>query len=172
MSMRSGGQLLCITVLASGCQVFERSCTEIGCGDQASLTLATADRKWPAGAYRFRYTLPDAVITCEVSVPEQLPARTSISARCSSGSMHLAPHAVCVESRTADAVTQSCSPADGELIGSVSFDGTPSNVGIQVERHGVVILDKEERFAYASLRPNGPDCEPLCRQASVSVLVP
>jgi hypothetical protein len=43
---------------------------------------------------------------------------------------------------------------------------TPAQVQVRLTVNGAVVLDRTEAPAYRIKQPNGPDCEPTCRQAS------
>lgn len=46
-------------------------------------------------------------------------------------------------------------------------DGDSYVVQVAARDSGALLLDVQKRISYAEQRPNGPDCEPLCRSGSL-----
>ncbi|MCR9159858.1 MAG: hypothetical protein ACE37F_05875 [Nannocystaceae bacterium] len=44
-----------------------------------------------------------------------------------------------------------------------SSDALPDDYAVTVTRAGTVVTDDSGSFVYTQTRPNGPDCEPVCR---------
>jgi|GEM_PF-2661754 len=149
--------------------VWPHSCTEASCSDGVSVTLAFADHRWPDGAYVFEVELDDVKHTCSFSWPEAQPARGSVrEVPCEPTELEasLSQDAKCTEHRTADAVTQSCAPLEGQYSLRMSRFGTPKKLVLHSTRDGEYLKDLALDLEYVEERPNGPDCEPLCRQSS------
>ena len=106
---------------------------------------------------------------CTLRLPADLPPRGSAATpQCGIGSMALLQQdAECTEMRSGDAVSQSCTPLEGRFALSLSIQGTPAAFDLELRRDGQVLVDERIDLEYESSRPNGPDCEPLCRQAHV-----
>jgi hypothetical protein len=148
--------------------VWPHSCTEIGCGDGVSVTLAFADRRWPNGEYVFEVVLDDVTHTCAFSWPVEQPTPGGIDVPCDPGELEafLRQEVKCTEQRTADAVTQSCALLDGQYSLQLSRAGTPKSLELHATRDGERLKDLALDLEYSEERPNGPDCEPLCWQSS------
>lgn len=162
--------VLCGFVLYKGAAcVWPHGCTEIGCSDEVSLTLAFADHKWPDGAYELEVMLDEVKHVCAFSWPEAEPASGSVGlVPCEPSELRaaLAQDAECTEERTADAVIQRCAPLPGQYTLRLSSFGTPRQLQLQATRDGERLRELALELEYSELRPNGPDCEPLCRQSS------
>jgi hypothetical protein len=171
--MRSTYLLLIAVLPVHGCD-WVHSCTEIGCGDSATVRLQTADGTWPDGAYTFVFTSPDAVHRCQLALPGELPAPGSLRALACSPplSANLSPTAVCTEERAANAVSESCRPVPGQFVLEAHVTGTPATLSLRVERSGTVLLEESRSLRYTEERPNGPGCDPLCRQTSLELTLP
>ena len=74
---------------------------------------------------------------------------------------------MCTETRTdkASAFVAIRSPGSSSRR---SRAGTPAQVHAWQYVDDVAILDAAAAPSYAETRPNGPECEPVCRQASAS----
>jgi hypothetical protein len=166
---------LCATWCITGCS--QHSCTEIGCRDSASLSLQTADNHWTSGDYELTIVAGDTSTTCTFRLPEDLPPMGSpkpLNCDPSIGSdvSVLSQVYTCTETRTKDAVSQSCTPVADEYTLEVMLPGTPSDVVLRLDRDGTTLVDQTQALTYKESRPNGPDCGPVCQQASVVVAVP
>ena len=164
--------LLGILLLGSGSctELLGTSCTEIGCADQASLTLRPASGEWTAGAYELSLTVDGTERRCAFNVPADLPEPRNGRSLCEQAlAMYIQPETTCTEHRYRDAVSQSCTPIPDRYSASLTLYGTPSALTVVLERDGTTILDESSTLHYQSERPNGPDCEPLCQQASVNL---
>jgi hypothetical protein len=166
-------RVLCLAVALFGsgsCGELGQSCTDIGCRDQASLTLRPAGGEWLAGSYRLIVTIDGEERQCAFSVPADLPEPGSGRALCDPFlPLYLQPETVCSERRDRDSVSQSCTPIPDRYSGSLTLQGTPAVLVVTVERDGQILSNDTLKPAYQASRPNGPGCEPLCRQASAEL---
>ncbi len=62
-------------------------------------------------------------------------------------------------------------PAQHGLAG-IDIDTAPAQVRIVVRRDGVEVSAQELAPKYTDSRPNGPQCEPVCHQASAELPLP
>ena len=168
--------LLVLFLSAQACEG-AHSCTAIGCIDQVSFQIETSDGTWPDGAYTLELTAGSASYTCSMNLPHDLPVpggNTTIPCQPPVGytGVYLRTDMTCTEHRDQNSVSQTCTPIPGHytLVGSVP--GTPSTLGVRVTRDEVLLLEQTLPLTYSTSRPNGPDCEPVCRQASVEVVLP
>jgi len=177
--MRVIGWLMGLLLLLAGCSdgfpLDGHACTEIGCADGAQLEIRAPDNSWPAGSYRLELTFDAVSHVCEVRLPRDLPASVGSTSplACSSGlQVAFRPEVTCTEQRTRDAVSQSCTPIAGHWLLGGSVAGTPSSLHARLERDGLQLLDQTQTLRYEESRPNGADCEPVCRQSSVVLELP
>jgi hypothetical protein len=154
-----------------------KSCTEIGCGDGASLSLK-APGTWRAGRYVFGFEMGGQSFTCTAQLPADLPGvgvvRSLPCTGADAGAFNAAfvQETVCMEQRSRDAVSESCTPLPGRFTLQVDIRGTPEVVGVRVERDGVEVTAQDVALAYQESRPNGPGCEPICRQSRAELTLP
>lgn len=150
-----------------------RACTEIGCSDSLTLGFNTADGHWPDGDYRIEFDFAGDERRCSFSLPEALPAQVgSVGEVCDSSQRgHFSAKTTCMETRTKDAVTQSCTPLPGQWTLALHREGTPKTVSVRVTRDEQEVASVSQTVSYRENRPNGPDCDPLCRQAQIDVMV-
>lgn len=169
--------LLGFLAVFHGCELGQ-SCTEMGCGDGAGLTVRRADGMLAAGAYTLSFTVEGTTHVCPFRMPEDLPASpgqgTSLQCDPALGvfGVSVLPEVTCTETRTADAVSQSCTPIPDRWYFSTALDGTPPEVTVVVERDGVELLNEQRTFAYHDEYPNGPDCSPVCRRSDAVLTLP
>lgn len=75
----------------------------------------------------------------------------------------------CVETRSGDAVSESCTPIVGQYDVIFWIYEQPEHLTLQLQRDGSTLLSHDADLQYAENRPNGPSCEPVCRQTSVEL---
>lgn len=175
MRLRIGVTLgLTVAMLASvmACEdVLGHGCTEIGCSDNAHIEAAFSDHAWPAGAYRLELQVNELTRVCTFNFPALHPTQGEIvRVLCEPAdpqfSVSMEQGFICHETRTADAVSQSCDRIDGQYSLQIEIIGTPRSVQLRLERDAVLVSQHDLTLSYVASRPNGPDCEPLCRQSS------
>lgn len=152
---------LAIAALASfaGCGAdlvpVERGCTEIGCADGLNVDLSSGP--WKAGAYVFELKGDGKTQRCEGTLP--LPS-------CD------VPGLVCTGDLEAQVSVSGCAlPAGQQGFGPIQLREGPAKVSVRITRDGATIADATMTPTYKTSRPNGPTCEPECRQASDGVFV-
>jgi hypothetical protein len=149
-------------------------CTDIGCVDQANFTIRTASGAWEAGEYSLSVTFDDVVHTCSFTLPDDLPAQGSLDALDCTPRLdaYIQQESMCMEYRNGDSVSQSCTPIPDQYSLSGWFYGTPSTLAVSLERDGAELVEETHSLSYEESRPNGPECDPICRQASVDIAIP
>jgi hypothetical protein len=104
-------------------------------------------------------TLDGTKVTCEGQLP--LPAcESGAGFQCSPGAALRLGESGCA-----------LPPAQHGLAG-IDIDTMPAQVRVAVRRGGVEVGAQELTPQYREARPNGPDCEPTCRQASATLTLP
>lgn len=134
-----------------------RACTTLGC--QNGLHLTWAQGAWKPGLYTVEVSLDGANVTCTGRLP--LPA-------CDAG-----PGFRCGPGASVRLGESGCAlPPETHGLAGIDIDTTPAHVRIAVRRDGVEIGTQELNPSYREVHPNGPDCEPVCRQAVDVPLLP
>ena len=143
--------------MAGGCSLASQTCTTIGCRDGTGVRFQTADGTWPAGSYRIEVTADGATGACDVRLP--LPACGTPASSCSGTRAWILGESGCAL------------PTDQHAISGINFDGTtPTRIDVAVSRDGRQLAAQSFTPTYATLRPNGPDCDPTCRTAPLASL--
>jgi hypothetical protein len=162
-------------VAAQGCE--KHSCTDIGCSDGAFFEIKTADGTWPDGAYTLELSAGGVTHTCSMTLPDDLPSGGSIaSIPCLPPvgylGVSLYPITNCTAEGNGNSGGQTCTPIPGHYTLRGSLPGTPSTLGVRVTRDDGLLTEQTLPLTYTTSQPNGPDCEPVCRQASVELELP
>ena len=148
--MRSGlvgiGMLLIcgVPAVGSGCSS-TKACSLIGCTDGFSANVGPGEiGSLPSGSHRLEVIVDSVILICAFQILLGTTAPT-----CSTGLNVLV------------------APA-GQGVETITVAGTPGQVHAWQYADDVPILDAAAAPSYQESRPNGPDCEPVCRQASAS----
>ena len=168
-----------------------RPCTEIGCSDLVSVMVVPRAGTFPPGNHVLEVSTPAFTppMTCKFVVPgaagATAPAPPSLVAPppappppgnvivgdCTRGlSVIISPAQRCTTVMRGDAVGQVCEPIPGQFREQITINATPAQLHINQKVDGRVILDRELTPVYREVRPNGPACGPVCRQAQVTEL--
>jgi hypothetical protein len=163
-----------LAVLASGCEVFTHSCTEIGCLDGVTLELTPGGGTFADGNYTLELIAETTRSACRFAIPDSTPSQGTVgTVDCDLGlDAFIQQAAECTEMRTADAVSESCRPLPGQFTLNAQLQATPETLAVRLVRDGVSLVEQTLTPAYETSRPNGPDCDPECRQAQVSLELP
>lgn len=133
------------------------SCTEIGCASGVSVTLAQGSGAWSEGEYALEVMLDDEKAPCAFAVPGDVPAPgSSTDLDCGTGIM-------------AQLVSRSSAANDFEV--QLDAYSTPKTLTVELSHDGAEILSTSPPLHYTESQPNGPDCEPVCRNAQVELTV-
>jgi hypothetical protein len=147
------------TILVAGAGGCERvhGCTLIACRDQASLILQRADGMPPGLAVSL--DLDGRQVECP---PPQAGTSTVCDTDVSIASREMVS---CTEERTKDAVGLKCVPT-GKFEEIVTVTATPAVIHASARLADTVVAERTFDPQYRTVQPNGPDCEPTCRQWS------
>jgi len=168
--------VLCLGIaLSAGCSGNEAHvCTDVGCTDGATFTLRPPLSHWDNGAYQVEVTFDGVEHACPFSVPDDLPSGgTWRVLACTPGlSVFIAPEVNCEEHRDGDTASETCTPVPEKYFVQGSMNGTPATYQVVMLRDGAKVVDHTETPSYKTAQPNGPECGPICHQASVDLTFP
>jgi hypothetical protein len=163
--MKALSLIAAVLVSLAGCT---KTCTEIGCGDQLHVGVANEDGSYTPGTHLLEVTADGVLLSCTFPLPPGTAAGGAIASPLCSPGLQLFAHplAHCTTSATATTVSQTCTPIEGTIQEQITVNGTPATVRLRQTVDGTVIFDRTITPTYKSSQPNGPGCEPICRQAS------
>jgi hypothetical protein len=144
--------------VAAGCSMGSKSCNEAGCLDQATISIHTAD--WNTPPFKVELDVDGRPVSCPVLAPEKLSGTCGDAIR-----IERREQSDCREVRTAAAVSEACT-RNGRFALVATLPGTPARIGVTVKSGETVVGQRTFEMSYTEWRPNGPDCDPLCRQSS------
>lgn len=159
-----GGWVAVVALVAAvaGCER-SHACTEIGCLDQASITVRRVDGALPAVGVSL--DVDGRMVECAAP-------RAGGSAACDTDVTISARERVsCTEESDGQRRTLTCVPT-GTFEQVVSVRGTPASIRAVVRNAGEVVDERTFAPQYRPVQPNGPDCEPVCRQWSEEWTLP
>lgn len=130
-------------------------CTQIGCTDGLAITLDA--QAWPHGDYVFRVQADDTTVTCRGALP--LPTCGTAAIRCDSLGVSIGESGCAL-------------PPAEHGFGEMHIDGHPARVEVAVEFAGKTAVTYASEPVFQTVRPNGPECEPTCRHAAITMKIP
>jgi hypothetical protein len=147
-----------------------KACTLRGCSDTFTATLQRADGSFASGMHRIEVLADGITTTCAFMFPfATLPSGVRASPQCPSGlTVTVGMAEICHEVRTATSVGLVCDPVPGQFVETITLLGTPAQVHAWQYVDDTPILDVAAVPEYTDVFPNGPECAPICRQASAS----
>lgn len=151
--------LCCTYAIAAqyGCELGQ-SCTNVGCEDEARLSVVPEDGAiWADGEYSLTIVTANTRHVCsfELSGPPY-------NVRMPDGSPACSPE-----------LWLDMDPSDsGHWYLMAIIPGTPREAGVVLTRDGVSLVDRTAQFAYEEERPNGPDCPTLCEVGEGRLVLP
>jgi hypothetical protein len=146
-------------------------CTLIGCTDELTATLHDATGGLPSGKQVLTVMENGMTLTCSFTLPR--PAQGG-GITCPQGlTVTVVQAQTCVTSGDGTYQTQVCTPVAGKFNEVVAIVGSPTTLHVTQTVDGASYLDQTTTPTYTTTRPNGPNCEPVCSQASMEwVLAP
>jgi len=122
----------------------------IGCADSLEVRFAGATAK--PGLYQIEVVADGVPATCQLT----LPHTCGTQAMCTGGTGLL----------NWRLMVSACGPGiERRIEGFIFNNDPPSSLDFVVRRDDVIVGGGSAKPVYKESRPNGPDCEPLCRQA-------
>ncbi len=145
-------------------------CTEMACSDQGLLVVHYDAAHFRAGAHHFEIRADAQTIRCDATITA---LTEDVFATCDGAAeVHVG-----AEMRTVDmevpgmpgvvGITSEVVP--GRFHASIGITGTPASIHVVHTIDGAAHSDRTAAITYGEHRPNGPDCEPVCRQGRVEV---
>jgi hypothetical protein len=156
-------------VLAASCDRWlPHSCTEVGCVSGVSVTIRPKTGLFFPGTHEVDVAADGGVVHCSLELSSSLPVNAAVTAVCNNPSVFIlvSVRTSCTETTTDTARSLSCVPIPGQFQEVVRIQGTPGSLRITQRASDRTVVDREVVPIYRDTRPNGPDCDPLCRQAT------
>ncbi|MGB4100453.1 MAG: hypothetical protein WBK91_00890 [Alphaproteobacteria bacterium] len=152
--MSRGLAVMLLAMLTGGSAMAESVCTQMGCQSGLQLDVAP-DYPWSPGAYFFDFNLDGAHAVCRGVLP--LPPCEQSGLTCDNAAITV--------------LQSGCAMLpENHGFGNIMIDGAPAKVRVTITRDGAQLVDKTFAPKYHDIRPNGAQCEPVCRQASARLL--
>lgn len=130
-----------------------RACTEIGCNDGLELEFAR-QTPWPAGSYRVTLRVDGKSMACQ----GELPLRA-----CDAG-----PSFQCDDPSLTLGESGCALPAEQHgLSGLHMAVSAATDVSLVIEHQGALQATAKLSPTFQTSQPNGPGCEPVCRNAAM-----
>jgi hypothetical protein len=142
----------------AGCVQRGGACSLIGCTDQVSLAIHRAD--WSRLSLGGVLDIGGRKVTCPALNPPQTRGSCDTDV-----TIEVRELADCREAASGGAVSQTCTP-NGRFELVVTIRGTPPRVVVTLTSGATMVAQRSFELAFTSSRPNGPGCEPVCRQSS------
>lgn len=130
----------------------------MGCIDGLRISLEKAT-PWAPGKYAFVFDLDGTAVTCS----GELPLRS-----CEAG-----PSLTCDVAGKVQIGESGCALApEAQGFADIQIGGSPRAVSIKISRDDQPLHEAALTPSYATARPNGEGCEPVCNGASERVALP
>lgn len=168
------GIIFGVTASASGCGSapgsHQQVCTLVGCVDNFSATAQRADGSFPSGAHRVEVLADGVSATCTFTFsPDAIGSNHHLAADCPSGvAVDVAPATICITTTGPNNSSSQCDVIAGQFQETITLDGTPRQVHVWQYVDDASILDAAAAPSYTASTPNGPDCPPVCMNATVA----
>jgi hypothetical protein len=136
-----------------------------------TVSLAQADGTLPSGPQTLSATVNGTTTTCSFTLP--LATSGGAGPVACPGGLQLAIQATesCTSTNNGQGSTLRCTPIAGQFHELLTFMGAPGMVHVTQTSGGATLVDQTVTPSYKKTYPNGPDCDPGCSQASVSLVL-
>lgn len=135
-----------------------RPCTEIGCVDGLQIEFVVTG-KWIPGRYDFEFDLDGEKVTCSGALPLK---------PCDAG-----PSLTCDPSDRLQIGESGCAlPPDSQGLSDIQIKSSPRNVKLTIANDDKPLIEATMTPTYATTRPNGEGCDPVCNSASEKLPMP
>lgn len=130
----------------------QMACTQIACMDGLTIDVPL-EYQWQPGSYVFDFTLDGKPVRCSGSLPLKSCEQHSLT--CSAEGVMI--------------MESGCALPDGHGFGMISIGSGPASAALSITHNGKTIAQGSWKPTYQSAQPNGQQCEPTCRQATVTL---
>jgi hypothetical protein len=149
--------------LGLGC-TRELTCTLIGCQNSATVAIRRQSGQLPS--FALTVEMDGRAIECPA------PPGNNAWARCNDQvSVTTREVQECQQSRVGDSIVVTCA-GTGRFEQILEITGTPASVKVSARAGAAPAGEQTFTPQYQSVQPNGPECEPTCRQWSSSWELP
>jgi len=157
----------------AGCWGFG-DCHEVGCADGVTVNLRPSQGVLPSGSYAFDLAAGARTHACSFVVPDDLPELGTLTdVDCAPPlAVQIGPEAMCSEQRRGNSIDEACRPVPEHFVLQAHVEGTPPTLELRLTRDEAVLLEQVLTPSYETTRPNGPDCGPVCQEATLDVTLP
>jgi hypothetical protein len=168
--------LLTAGICADAC-VESHACTEIGCSESAGFTLHPPGDQWADGVYAMDVTFDAAAYACTFDIPDAIDSAIGpgvpIPVACTPKlDASLDAVVMCTTHSDGSSSSQVCTPIPGRYYLSVRTPTLAESLSVTVTLGGEPYFEDSLKLSYVVSQPNGPSCEPTCRNASADFHVP
>jgi hypothetical protein len=170
----SGATILVVGAVATSSFA---SCASHSCSDvyyvcdETQITLLAPNGAWAAGTYTLTLTVDDSPVECTISVPTAPPSSSVTAAPCpyalSLEPVDSCPPVLCDGGACGGG---SCAPIAGQFQMTVTVDGLPADIGLDLSANGKLLVSETVAPASTTTEPNGPGCG-TCTIASATVSI-
>ncbi|HEX5099362.1 MAG TPA: hypothetical protein VFV94_07665 [Polyangiaceae bacterium] len=162
--------VLGLSLGADACEA--HGCTEMGCMDSAGFTLHAPGDEWAPGAYELAIDFDETAHSCTFTMPDAVDAAggqgVAIAVACTPKlDAWLNAVVTCTTHSDGSSSSQSCTPIPGRYYLSVQTSTLATSLSVSVTLDGADYFSATHALTYKASQPNGPDCEPICRNATV-----
>jgi len=163
--------VLGLSLCADAC-VEAHGCTEIGCVDSAGFTLRVPGDEWEAGTYDLAIEFDETAHSCSFTMPDAIDSESgqgvAIPVACTPQlDAWLNAVTMCTTHSDGSSSSQTCTPIPGRYYLSVRTSTLAASLTVSVTLDGADYFSETHALTYTASQPNGPDCEPICRNATV-----
>jgi hypothetical protein len=145
----------------------------MACFDGVNFIIGPASGDLIAGTHTITVEADGNVMTCTFDYPlVSLPGGGSEPIECQNGlSVTIAPLQSCVEEKSKESTSYTCTPIPNSNQERIFFRGTPNQISVAQSVDGSLILNQTITPTYIASEPNGQGCG-ICRQAKVEWTLP
>ncbi|NUP08593.1 MAG: hypothetical protein HOW73_21300 [Polyangiaceae bacterium] len=133
-----------------------KMCTKMGCMDGLTIDIDPGKGGTPKGSYTIEVDADGKKATCQIKLPYQ---------GCERG-----PATKCSGDVKVEVMESGCDkPAKEHTFGPLKFMSAPATVKVVIKKDNKPFAESTVTPDYKTLQPNGPDCDPVCKQGQGKV---
>ena len=155
--------LLSLAAAGCGTKSGTKTCTLIGCTDQATIGIQRANG---AGvSLSVSLDIDGRIVEC--------PAPPANAGAPCDGQVRVTQRELqeCFEEMVGSAIFLRCA-GTGKFEQVVEISGTPTTIRVTARNATMVVAESSFTPQYMDVQPNGPDCEPTCKQWGQTWILP